>query len=134
MGIDFSKKMVAIAEKMFPGIRFAQGDAQDLPCDDANFDRVLINFGLLHLSHPQQACVEGFRFLKSGGRFAFTVWAGPEENPGAKIVNDAIEAHADLDVELPEGRHIIFTGKSRNAGKCWNNPGLMAERRVFRLV
>ena len=102
-GIDFSKKMVAIGEKMFPGMRFVQGDAQDLPCDHANFDRVLINFGLLHLSHPEQACVEAFRVLKSGGKFGFTVWAGPEENPGAKIVNDAIEAHADLNVQLPEG-------------------------------
>ena len=112
MGIDFSKKMVAIAETMFPELRFAQGDAQDLPGDDACFDRVLINFGLLHLSRPEQACAEAFRVLKSGGRFGFTVWAGPEENPGAKIVNDAIEAHADLNVLLPEGPpHYLYSEK-----------------------
>ena len=103
MGIDFSEKMVAIANKMFPGIRFAQGDAQDLLCDDASFDRVLINFGLLHLSHPEQACAEASRVLKSGGKFGFTVWAPPAQSPGAKIVNDAIEAHGDLNVHLPEG-------------------------------
>jgi ubiquinone/menaquinone biosynthesis C-methylase UbiE len=28
-GIDFSEKMVAIAKKMFPEIRYAQGNAQD---------------------------------------------------------------------------------------------------------
>ena len=123
MGIDFSKKMVAIAEKMFPGIRFAQGDAQDLPCDDANFDRVLINFGLLHLSHPEQACVEAFRVLKSGGRFAFTVWAGPEENPGAKIVNDAIDAHTDLDVELPEGPPHYLYGEKQECQKVLEQSG-----------
>jgi len=44
-----------------------------------------------------------FRVLKPGGKFAFTVWAGPEQNPGAKIVNDAVEAYADLNVGLPEG-------------------------------
>jgi ubiquinone/menaquinone biosynthesis C-methylase UbiE len=103
MGIDFSEKMVAIAKKMFPGVRFAQGDAQNLACDDASFDRVLINFGLLHLSRPEQACAEGFRVLKPGGKFGFTVWAPPPQSPGAKIVNDAIEAHADLNVQLPEG-------------------------------
>jgi ubiquinone/menaquinone biosynthesis C-methylase UbiE len=103
MGIDFSEKMVAIANKMFPGIRFAQGDGQDLLCDDASFDHVLINFGLLHLSRPEQACAEAFRVLKSGGKFGFTVWAPPAQSPGAKIVNDAIEAHADLNVHLPEG-------------------------------
>src|SRR6266540_5956583 len=103
MGIDFSEKMVAIAKKMFPGIRFALGDAQNLASDDASFDRVLINFGLLHLTHAEQACAEAFRVLRSSGKFGFTVWAPPAQSPGARIVNDAIEAHADLNVQLPEG-------------------------------
>jgi ubiquinone/menaquinone biosynthesis C-methylase UbiE len=103
MGIDFSEGMLAIAKKMFPGIRFAQGDAQNLFCDETSFDRVLINFGLLHLSRPEQACAEAFRVLRPNGKFGFTVWAPPPQSPGAKIVNDAIEAHADLNVQLPEG-------------------------------
>jgi ubiquinone/menaquinone biosynthesis C-methylase UbiE len=112
-GIDFSEKMVAIAKEMFPGSSFAQGDAQDLSCDDASFDRVLINFGLLHLSHPERACAEASRVLKSGGKFGFTVWAPPSQNPGAKIVNDAIEAHADLNVRLPEGPpHYLYDQKA----------------------
>jgi SAM-dependent methyltransferase len=108
-GIDFSEKMIAVAKAMFPEISFIQGDAQNLPFGDASFDRVLINFGLLHVSHPEKACAEACRVLKPKGRFAFSVWAGPDENPGAKIVNDAIEAHADLDVGLPEGPpHYLF--------------------------
>jgi len=102
-GIDFSGKMVAIAKRMFPEIQFTQGDAQDLPFEDGRFDRVLMNFGLLHVSHPEKACAEACRVLKPGGNFGFTVWAGPEQNPGAKIVNDAIEAYANLNVGLPEG-------------------------------
>src|SRR5262250_2097869 len=97
-GIDFSEKMVAIAKRMFPEIRFTQGDAQDLPFEDGSFDRALMNFGLLHVSHPEKACAEACRVLKPGGKFGFTVWAGPEQNPGAKIVNEAIEAYANLDV------------------------------------
>jgi SAM-dependent methyltransferase len=108
-GIDFSEKMIAIAKTTFPDLPFVQGNAQNLPIEDARFDRVLINFGLLHLSHPEKGCMEACRVLKSGGRFGFTVWAGPEENPGARIVNDAIEAHADLDVGLPEGPpHYLY--------------------------
>ena len=94
-GIDFSERMIAIARMMFPDIAFIQGNAQALPFPNASFDRVLSNFGLLHVSHPEMACAEACRVLKPKGRFGFSVWAGPEKNPGAKIVNDAIEAHAD---------------------------------------
>jgi ubiquinone/menaquinone biosynthesis C-methylase UbiE len=102
-GIDFSEKMIGIARMTLPDIAFIQADAQNLPFEDGCFDRVLSNFGLLHVSNPEKACAEACRVLKSGGKFGFTVWAGPQENPGAKIVNDAIEAHADLNVQIPEG-------------------------------
>jgi ubiquinone/menaquinone biosynthesis C-methylase UbiE len=46
--------MVAIAKRMFPEIRFKQGDAHDLPFEDASFDRVLMNFGLLHVSNQKK--------------------------------------------------------------------------------
>jgi ubiquinone/menaquinone biosynthesis C-methylase UbiE len=117
-GIDFSENMVAIAKRMFPEIRFRQGDAQELPFEDGSFDRVLMNFGLLHVSHSVKSCAEACRVFKRGGKFGFTVWAGPEQNPGAKIVNDAIEAYANLNVGLPEGRRNICTANERNAGKC----------------
>ncbi|PYK65043.1 MAG: SAM-dependent methyltransferase [Verrucomicrobia bacterium] len=110
-GVDFSGNMIAVARAMLPDISFVQGDAQHLPFEDASFDRVLVNFGLLHVSDPEKACAEASRVLKSSGRFGFTVWAGPEENPGAKIVNDAIEAHADLNVGLPEGPPHYLCGE-----------------------
>jgi len=122
-GIDFSEKMIAIAKTMFPDISFAKGDAQNLRFKDASFDRVLINFGLLHVSHPEKACVEACRVLKSRGRFGFTVWAGPEKNPGAKIVNDAIEAHGDLDVGLPEGPPRYLYGEREECRKVLEEAG-----------
>jgi ubiquinone/menaquinone biosynthesis C-methylase UbiE len=54
LGIDFSEKMVAIAKKTYPGIRFAHGDAQNLAVDVASFDQVLINFGLLMSRIPRK--------------------------------------------------------------------------------
>jgi SAM-dependent methyltransferase len=122
-GIDFSKKMIAIAKGMFPAISFIQGDAQNLPFRDANFDRVLSNFGLLHVSHPEMACAEACRVLKSKGRFGFSVWAGPEKNPGARIVNDAIEAYADLDVGLPEGPPHYLFGQSEGCRNVLEQAG-----------
>src|SRR5215470_12655757 len=66
-GIDFSKKMIGIAKQTFQGISFLQGDAHNLPFETDSFDRVLINFGLLHVSRPEKACAEACRVLKSGG-------------------------------------------------------------------
>jgi len=122
-GTDFSDKMVAIAKRMFPEIRFTQGDAHDLPFEDGSFDRVLMNFGLLHVSHPEKACAEACRVLKRGGKFGFTVWAGPEQNPGAKIVNDAIEAYANLDVGLPEGPSKYLYGEREECRQVLKRAG-----------
>jgi len=103
LGMDFSREMVGIAKSMFPQIEFREGDAQKLPFADASFDRVLANFALLHLADPEHACAEACRVLKTGGRFGFTTWARVEENPFVKIVDDALQAHANLNVELPPG-------------------------------
>lgn len=130
-GIDFSKKMVEIATKMFPGITFREGDAQELPVRDASYDRVLMNFGLLHLSQPEKACAEAFRVLRSGGKLGFTIWAEPHENPGGKIVNDAIEAHADLNVEMPEGPSKFLYADKEECRKILERDGFDGESVVF---
>ena len=100
-----------------------QGDAHDLPFEDGSFDRVLMNFGLLHVSHPEKACAEVCRVLKRGGKFGFTVWAGPERNPGAKIVNDAIEAYANLNVGLPEGPPKYLHGEREECSQVLERVG-----------
>jgi SAM-dependent methyltransferase len=103
IGLDFSGEMIAIAKKMWPRIEFREGDAQNLPFQDANFDCVLANFALLHLTNPERAMAEAARVLKPGGRFAFTTWAKISENPFVRLVDDAIRAHANVDVDLPPG-------------------------------
>ena len=122
-GIDFSEKMIGTAKQTFPGISFHHGDAQNLPFEKDSFDRALINFGLLHVSQPEKACAEACRVLKFGGRLGFTVWTGPEKSPGAKIVNDAIEAHADLDVDLPEGPPRYLYGEREECRKVLEEAG-----------
>jgi ubiquinone/menaquinone biosynthesis C-methylase UbiE len=131
-GIDFSANMVAIAKRMFPGISFLQGDAQNLPCENDSVDRVMINFGLLHVARPEQACAEAARVLETGGKFGFTVWAGPAQNPGAKIVNDAIEAHADLNVDLPQGPPHYLYGDKEECRNVLEQAGFNGETMTFR--
>jgi SAM-dependent methyltransferase len=62
-----------------------------------------MNFGILHLGQPDKALLEAHRVLRPGGRFAFSVWAPPEETVGFGIVLRAVEAHGEPRVELPEG-------------------------------
>lgn len=103
IGLDFSGEMVAIARQMFPKIQFREGDAQQLSFANATFDRVVANFALLHLTDPERAMAEACRVLKPDGWFGFTTWARAEENPFVKLVDDAIQAHANLNVDLPPG-------------------------------
>lgn len=103
IGLDFSQQMIGIAKRMFPHIEFREGDAQNLAFADASFDRVLANFALLHLTDPERACAEACRVLKPGGKFGFTTWAQLAENPFVKLMDDAIQAHANLEVDLPPG-------------------------------
>jgi len=62
-----------------------------------------MNFGILHLARPDQALAEACRVLCPSGRFAFTVWAKPEESVGFQIVLGSIAKHGDQNVPLPQG-------------------------------
>jgi len=103
IGLDFSSAMIAIARKKLPRINFLEGDAQNLPFDNEMFDRVVANFALLHLAEPKRAFAEAFRVLKHGGKFGFTTWARKEENAFLRLVDDAIQACANFNVDLPPG-------------------------------
>jgi len=52
VGIDFSPQMLAIARREHPQIEFIEGDALNLPFDDASFDASTIAFGLRNLADP----------------------------------------------------------------------------------
>jgi len=107
LGLDFSPAMVAIARKRLPVISFEVGDAQRIAQPDAAFDAVVMGFGILHLPEPEHCLEEARRVLRPGGWFAFSVWGEPSECPGARIVSDAIEKHADLSVPLPKGPDML---------------------------
>jgi ubiquinone/menaquinone biosynthesis C-methylase UbiE len=102
VGVDFSSEMVGLAGRLYPGIRFGEGDAESLAFADGSFDAVAINFGVLHLARPDAALSEAHRVLVAGGRCAFTVWAKPDVSVGFGIVLRAVETYGRMDVPLPE--------------------------------
>jgi ubiquinone/menaquinone biosynthesis C-methylase UbiE len=107
VAVDFSSAMVEIAGKMFkpenPGLDFRVGNAESLTMSSGSFDAVVMNFGMLHLAWPDAAISEAFRVLRSGGRYAFTVWDVPPKTAAFEIVLDAVRSHGNMNVALPEG-------------------------------
>jgi ubiquinone/menaquinone biosynthesis C-methylase UbiE len=132
-GLDFSGQMIAIARKAFPRLEFREGDAQDLPFADATFDRVVANFALLHLSSPEKACAEACRVLKSGGKFGLTTWAAKKENVFVQLVDNAIQAHADLDVDLPPGPPYYLYESPEEFRAALQRAGFDGESMVFKI-
>jgi ubiquinone/menaquinone biosynthesis C-methylase UbiE len=117
VGVDFSRNMILRARQNHPEIEFFEGDAERLEFASENFDGVVMNFGVLHLANPETAFAEAQRVLRRGGRFGFTIWAKPEENPGARIMAEAIEAHPKMAVNsIPEGPPY---NRFSDADECW---------------
>src|SRR5213592_3915287 len=73
-GLDLTaaKENAAIAE--LDDITWKQGDVEDLPFRDGDFDVVLSQFAHIFAPRPEVAIKEMLRVLKSGGRIAFNTW------------------------------------------------------------
>jgi SAM-dependent methyltransferase len=101
-GIDFSRTMVAAARRRHPGLTFQESDAEALPFAQGAFDAVVSNCVVHHLARPATVFREVSRVLAPGGRFAFVVWASPEEQTGFGVFFAAVQAHHTLEA-LPQG-------------------------------
>lgn len=75
--LDFSPGMVAVGRQRHPDIEFVEGDAQQLPFDDASFDAVTISFGLRNVNDPHRALAEMRRVLVPGGRLVICEFTTP---------------------------------------------------------
>jgi len=103
IGVDFSPAMLALADARVPDAVFIRADAQELPFGNQEFDIVVSNLGVCHVPDQPRALSEARRVLRRGGRFAMTVWCGPDVSPCFEIVYGAIKAHGSPQVSAPPG-------------------------------
>ena len=73
-GIDPNAGMLAVASRMSPDIAWRAGRAEALPLDDASFDAVLCQFGLMFFDDRVAGLREMARVLRPDGRMAVAVW------------------------------------------------------------
>ncbi len=81
LGLDFSPEMLATARRHHPAIEFKEGDALNLPFEEASFDATTIAFGLRNLADPVRGLREMTRVLKPGGRAVVLEFVKPPRGP-----------------------------------------------------
>jgi ubiquinone/menaquinone biosynthesis C-methylase UbiE len=80
----------ATRQPVDPRISWRKADALALPFEDATFDLVLCQFGVMFFPDRQSGYREAKRVLKPGGCFLFNVWDRIEENVFADDVTNAL--------------------------------------------
>lgn len=79
---DINPNMLAMAKEKLQGknISWLIADATDLPFEDAQFDCIVTQFGVMFFPDKVKGMKEAFRLLKPGGTFIFMTWGKLEAN------------------------------------------------------
>ncbi len=90
---DLNPPMLEVARRKFShtdNVTFQQADATALPFEDAAFDTVACQFGVMFFPDKDRSYREVYRVLIPGGRYVFNVWDSFAYNPHARIQHDTI--------------------------------------------
>ena len=82
VGLDVNEGMLAVAARIAPQVDWRLGQAEALPFEDASFDAVVSQFGLMFFADQVVALREMFRVLRPGGWLAVAVWDSLDHTPG----------------------------------------------------
>ncbi len=132
VGTDCNQAMLdqAIAKGTPRSVDWRQADAMELPFDDASFDVVVCQFGVMFFPDKSRAYSEARRVLKAGGIFIFSVWDRIAENDFADTVTTALESVFPEDPPrfLPRTPHGYYD--DRLIGRDLANAGFSASPRT----
>lgn len=105
IGLDSSEKMLACAAKKSRGIIWQQGDAEALPFESNQFDRVLCQFSMMFMPNRVAAIKEMLRVCKPDGLIVIAVWAQLDHSKAygtlIKLVRQFAGSRAALKLSAP---------------------------------
>jgi ubiquinone/menaquinone biosynthesis C-methylase UbiE len=86
---DLSDAFLELAKKKMEGkeVEFMEANAENLPFEDASFDRYAANFVLHLVTDPDRMLREARRVLRPGGLAAFSVWGRAENSPQFTVLS-----------------------------------------------
>ena len=90
-GLDINDGMLAVARRKAPNIDWRQGAAETMPFDNATYDVVLCQFGLMFFDDRRAALNEMWRVLRPGGRLGVAVWDSLENTPGYAAITGLLQ-------------------------------------------
>lgn len=90
VGLDLNPGMLGVAKRKGPQIDWREASADAIPFEDATFDAVLSQFGLMFFPDRPLAIQEMLRVLRPGGGLAVAVWDSLENNAGYAAINQLL--------------------------------------------
>ena len=111
---DLNRSMLDLAAEIGTKrpVEWREADAMQLPFEEAQFDAVVCQFGVMFFPSKPQAFAEARRVLKPGGVLLFNVWDRIEENEFADAVTSGLESIFPHDpprfmARTPHGYHDV---------------------------
>jgi len=89
---DLNQAMLDVAATRVSSrnVLFRQADALELPFDDASFDLVVCQFGVMFYPDKVKGNAEARRVLRDGGTYLFAVWDRIERNLLCNLANESM--------------------------------------------
>ena len=90
---DINEGMLEVAAERTNGkVAYQVADATDLPFDDASFDAVGCQFGVMFFPDRHRGFTEAARVLRSEGQFVFNLWDSLDHNRFPQVVHETVTA------------------------------------------
>jgi SAM-dependent methyltransferase len=116
-GLDFAPGLLDIARERaadaMVDIDFVEGDVQEMPFEDASFDRVVSTFGHMFAPDHRRTADEMKRVLRPGGVIAVACWT-PEGSAGRMA-----DVTAKLLPPTPAGESPMLWGTEDHVSEMW---------------